>query len=148
MAVQTAKSPQTAAVQRSEDFGLLVSALSLLVNDQLRVFAVFLIGADQQKIHICGNAEAAVAAKLTFQLVAEVGCLIVKEFDSFSVGKAVCKVDILAYKRVELFHLGHPVNMQIVEFIHQRLLVFLKRLRAAEIFIPLPVIELWQRILQ
>ena len=32
------KSPRAAAVQQSEDFGLLVSALSLLVNDQLRVF--------------------------------------------------------------------------------------------------------------
>ena len=104
--------------------------------------------ADQQKIHICGNAEAAVAAKLTFQLVAEVGRLIVKEFDGFSVGKAVCKVDILAYKRAELFHLGHPVNMQIVEFIHQRLLILRKGFRAAKVFIPLPVIELGQRILQ
>ena len=108
--------------------------LSFLVNDQLRVFTVFLIGADQQKIHICGNAEAAVAAKLTFQLVAEVGRLIVKEFDGFSVGKAVCKVDILAYKRVELFHLGHPVNMQIVEFIHQRLLILRKGFRAAKVY--------------
>ena len=41
--------------------------------------------------------------KFTFQLVAEIGRLIVKEFDGFSVGKAVCKVDILAHKRVELF---------------------------------------------
>ena len=87
---------------------MLVSALSLLVNDQLRVFAVFLIGADQQKIHICGNAEASISAKFTFQLVAKIGCPVVKEFDGIPVGKAVCKVDVLAYKRVELFHLGHP----------------------------------------
>ena len=53
-----------------------------------------------------------------------------------------------ARERVELFHLGHPVNMQIVEFIHQRLLILRKGFRATEIFIPLPVIELWQRILQ
>ena len=75
---------------------MLVSALSLLVNDQLRVFAVFLIGADQQKIHICGNAEASISAKFTFQLVAKIGCPVVKEFDGFPVGKAVCKVDVVS----------------------------------------------------
>ena len=38
--------------------------------------------------------------------------------------------------------------MQIVEFIHQCLLILRKGFRAAKVFIPLPVIELWQRILQ
>ena len=66
---------------------MLVSALSLLVNDQLRVFAVFLIGADQQKIHICGNAEASISAKFTFQLVAKIGCPVVKEIHAFQLRK-------------------------------------------------------------
>ena len=86
MAVQAAKilEPLRCSDPRtSEDFGLLVSALSLLVNDHLRVFAVFLIGTDQQKIHVRGNAEASISPKFTFQLVAEIGCLIVKEFDGF-----------------------------------------------------------------
>ena len=37
--------------------------------------------------------------------------------------------------------------MQIVEFIHQCLLILRKGLHAAKVLIPLPVIELWQRVL-
>lgn len=39
--------------------------LSFFVNDKLRIFATFLIGANEQKIHACGNAEASSAAVQT-----------------------------------------------------------------------------------
>ena len=38
--------------------------------------------------------------------------------------------------------------MQIVEFIHQCLLILRKSLRAAKVFISFPIIEFGQRILQ
>ena len=62
--LHNAESPQAAALQRLGDFSS-AFALFLFVNDQLRISAVFLIGADQQKIHVCGKAETAAAAVFT-----------------------------------------------------------------------------------
>ena len=43
--------------------------LSLLVNDKLWIFSVFLISADQQELQIGRNAKASFAAELTRQLI-------------------------------------------------------------------------------
>ena len=96
--LHNAESPQAAAEQRLGGFSS-AFALSLFVNDQLRISAVFLIGADQQKIHVCGKAQTAAAAVFTLQLIAEVGRLIVKELYGFSVGKSVFQIDIPAHER-------------------------------------------------
>ena len=40
--------------------------LSLFINNKLGIFAVFLVGANEDKIHIGDDAEATVAAKFTF----------------------------------------------------------------------------------
>ena len=69
--------------------------LSLFINNKLGIFAVFLVGADQEEVHIGDDAEASVPAEFTFKLTAEVGCIIVKEFDLLSVGKRIFQI----YKR-------------------------------------------------
>ena len=43
--------------------------LSLFINDEFRIFAVFFVGADQNEIHIGSNAKAPVSAEFAFQLV-------------------------------------------------------------------------------
>ena len=67
--------------------------LSLFINNKLGVFAVFLVGADQEEVHIGGDTEASVPAEFTFKLIAEVGCVIVKEFDLLSVWECVFQID-------------------------------------------------------
>ena len=46
--------------------------LSLFIYNKFRIFALRLISADEEKIHICRNAEAAAAAEETGKLIAEV----------------------------------------------------------------------------
>jgi hypothetical protein len=46
---------------------------SLLIEDQFGIFSIGFIGAHQQEIHIGGDAETAVPAKRTFQLIAQIG---------------------------------------------------------------------------
>ena len=67
--------------------------LSLFINNKLGVFAVFLVGADQEKVHIGGDTEATFSAEFTFKLTAEVGCVVVEEFDLLSVGERIFQID-------------------------------------------------------
>jgi hypothetical protein len=67
--------------------------LSLFINNKLGIFAVFLVGADQEEVHIGGYTEASVPAEFTFKLTAEVGCVIVEEFDLLSVGERIFQID-------------------------------------------------------
>ena len=65
-------------ILRADDCFRQPSALSFLINHKLGIFAVFLIRADEKKIHITGNSEAPVSAKLTFKLICKVGGVIIK----------------------------------------------------------------------
>ena len=67
--------------------------LSLFINNKLGIFAVFLVGADQEEVHIGGDTEASVPAEFTFQLTAEVGCVVVEKFDLLSVGERIFQID-------------------------------------------------------
>jgi hypothetical protein len=67
--------------------------LSLFINNKLWIFAVFLVGADQEKVHIGGDTEASVPAEFTFKLTAEVGCVVVEKFDLLSVGERIFQID-------------------------------------------------------
>ena len=67
--------------------------LSLFINNKLGVFAVFLVRADQEKVHIGGDTEATFSAEFIFKLVAEVGCVVVEEFDLLSVGERIFQID-------------------------------------------------------
>ena len=87
------------------------SPLSLFIDDQLGILAVFLIGANENKIHIGCNAEAAAAAERAFQLIAQVRRAVVQEFDRLSIGKPIFQIDIPAHKRIELFKLRHAVDL-------------------------------------
>ena len=52
--------------------GRFVSASPLsifFINHKFWVFAVFFVGANEKEIHITGNSEATVSAKLTFKLI-------------------------------------------------------------------------------
>ena len=86
-------------------------ALSLFVNNQFGVFSVCFVGADQQKIHIGSNAEAVACAKFAFKLVAKIGCVVIKEFDHYTVWQTVFEVYISAYKGVEVFYPRHSFDM-------------------------------------
>ena len=67
--------------------------LSLFINNKLGFFAVCFVGADQEEVHIGGDTEATFSAEFIFKLVAEVGCVVVEEFDLLSVGERIFQID-------------------------------------------------------
>ena len=82
--------------------------LSLFINNKLRIFAVFLVGADQEKVHIGGDTEATFSAEFTFKLVAEVGCVIVEEFDFCPFGSVYSRLIKLPDSTLRLSTFGSP----------------------------------------
>jgi len=77
--------------------------LSFLIDYKLGVCAVLLVGADEDKIRVCGNAEAPVTG-FGFQLISQIGSVIVQEFCCASIGCAAlqatrccCQFDILEF---------------------------------------------------
>ena len=116
--------------------------LSLFINNKLWIFTVFFVGADQEEVHIGGDTEATVTAEFTFQLTAEVGCVIVKEFYLLSVWQRIFQIDKASRQHVKAFDLGQSLNMkQSVEFVDKLLLEFLKLFLAAEVDILLPEVH-------
>ena len=54
-----------------------VRILSFFVDHQFWIFTVFFVGADQDEVHVGGDAETAVAAEFTFQLGSQIGGAVV-----------------------------------------------------------------------
>ena len=50
---------------------------AFFVKDELRICALRLVRANQDEIHVCQNAEAAIPIQLGFQLVSEIRGLII-----------------------------------------------------------------------
>ena len=80
-------------------------SLSFFINHQFWIFTVFFVGTNQDEVHVGDDAEAAVSAEFAFQLVAEVGCVIVEEFDLLSVGECVFRINKRTGK-ILLFYQG------------------------------------------
>ena len=66
--------------------------LSLFINNKLGIFAVFLVGANEDEIHIGDDSEASVTAKFAFQLISQIGGVIIKEFDGLAVWQTVSRL--------------------------------------------------------
>ena len=66
--------------------------LSFFIDHRLGVCAVRFVGADEDEIRVCGNAEASVAA-FRFQLISQISGAIVQEFCGASIGKGVFLVE-------------------------------------------------------
>ena len=82
--------------------------LSLFINNKLGIFAVFLVGADQEEVHIGGDTEATVTAEFTFKLAAEVGRVIVKEFYLCPFGRVYSRLIKLPDSTLRLSTFGSP----------------------------------------
>ena len=54
--------------------------LPFLVEYQFGILAVRFISANQNKIHICQNAETAISTEYRLELISEIGGVVVKEF--------------------------------------------------------------------
>ena len=65
---------------------------AFLINNQLGIFSVFLIGANEDKIHIGDDSEASMTAEFAFELISQIGGVIVKEFDGLAVWEAVFEI--------------------------------------------------------
>ena len=116
--------------------------LSFLINNKLGIFAVFLVGADQEEVRTRGYTEATVAAGLTFKLTAEVGCVIVKEFYLLSVWEGVFQIDKTSRQYVKAFDLWQSLDVkQGVEFRDDLRFEFLKLFLAAQVNILLPKVH-------
>ena len=85
--------------------------LSLFINNKLGVFAVFLVSADKQKFHIGNYAEASISAEFAFKLVAEVGCVIVKEFNLLTVWKRIFQIYKATRQYIKAFDFGQSLDM-------------------------------------
>ena len=105
---------------------------SFFIQNQLGILPVFLIGGNQDKIHVGGNAETPVSAEFTFQLGAQIGCAILQKLYGFSIGKPVLQIDIASHKGIEGLDLGHPLDAQSVDLIHQLLFEGSKLLRSGQ----------------
>ena len=77
--------------------------LSLLIDHKLGVCAICFVGADEDKIRVCGDAEASVTG-FGFQLISQISGAIVQEFHGASIGCAAlqatrccCQFDILEF---------------------------------------------------
>ena len=90
---------------------------SLFVEQKLRIRTVRPVGADQDEIHVCEHAEAAVCAGL--QLIAQIGRAVVQEFRAHAAGKGIGQVDITSDKGVERLHPGHARDLQGVDFVDE-----------------------------
>ena len=119
--------------------------LSLFINDKLWIFSVFIIGADEQKIHIGNDAEAAVAAEFTFKLSTEISRAVVKEFDGSAVGERVFEIDEASDEGVQGFDLGHTLDIQRVQLVDQLLFEEIEIFLAAERSVALPIIQRRER---
>ena len=71
--------------------------LSFLINHKFGIFSVFFIRAYEKEIHV---SDYSVAFCFSLKLTAELGLLIVKEFDLFSVWKSVFHIDKFTGKHV------------------------------------------------
>ena len=87
------------------EISLYRQGLSFLINDKFRIFAVFFVCADKQKIHIGNDAKATIAAKFALQLTAEIGSVILEEFHRLSVRQAVFQIDKAARQNAQVFNL-------------------------------------------
>ena len=77
--------------------------LSLFIDHKLGVCAVLFVGADEDKIRVCDNAEASVTG-FGFQLISQISGAIIQEFCGASIGCAAlqatrccCQFDILEF---------------------------------------------------
>ena len=66
---------------------------ALFVKQQLRVFPLRLVGADQEEVHVGQDAEAAVPAQLRLQLAAQIGGAVVQELCRGPIGQTVREID-------------------------------------------------------
>ena len=90
------------SVFSQKSFLLKIMLLPLFVNYKLGIFTTFIISADQNKLHIRQHTKAALTAKFTFELIAKIGRVIVKEFHGIPVGETVRQIYKAAHKSVEL----------------------------------------------
>ncbi len=88
------------------------SFLSLFIYYKFGVFAVFFVCANEEKVHISGNAKASVTAKFTFKLTSKIGSIIIKEFHYLSVGQTIFQIDKATGQHIQIFHLGQAFNMK------------------------------------
>ena len=93
--------------------------LPLLVENKFRVRSVCSVGTDQNKVHIRKNPVTAPPVIRRFQLVPQIGRLIVQKFHAGPAGKRVRKIYIAPHKGVQLLHTGHPLDMEAVDFFYQ-----------------------------
>ena len=93
--------------------------LSFFINHKLGIFAVFLVGADKNEVHIGDDSEASVTTEFALQLIPKIGGVIIEEFDGIPVGEAVFQIHVAAHERVELFDLRHSFYAKGVDLFDQ-----------------------------
>ena len=64
---------------------------AFFIDHKLGVCAVLFIGADEDKIRVCDDAEASVTG-FGFQLISQIGSAIVQEFHGVSIGKGYSRL--------------------------------------------------------
>lgn len=74
--------------------------LSLFIKDKLWIGSFCLIRAYHYKIHVCKNPKASFSAKFRFQLVSQIGRLVIQKFYTRTVWKPVRKINIASNKGV------------------------------------------------
>ena len=122
--------------------GTEIMQLSLFKHNKLRVFAVFLIGTDEKEFHIGSDAKATVTAEFAFQLIAQIGRIVIEELHHLSVRQAVFEIDKAPGQHVQILNPWQALNVkQRVEFRNELLFEFLKFLPAADPDILLPEIH-------
>ena len=81
---------------------------AFFIDKKLGIFAVFLIGADEDEVHIGDDAKATTSAEFTFQLITKIGGVIIEEFDGVAIWQAVFQIDVGAHQRIQRRYLRHP----------------------------------------
>ena len=120
---------------------------AFFIDKKLGIFAVFFVGANENKIHIGDDAKASVTAEFAFKLISQIGGIIVKEFDGIPVGEAVFQIHVAAHERVEFFDLRHSFNTEGVDLVDQFALEFFKLSTFVKIFIFLPIVKFGEHFL-
>ena len=120
--------------------------LTLLVQHQFRGFALGTVGGDQDKIHPGQHAKAALTAELRFQLGAQIGRLVVQKIYRRTAGQRIGQVHIPPHQRVQLFHFGQALHVQVVDLLYQLALERLKLTVVAQLVVAFPVVQRGQQV--
>ena len=82
------------SVFSQKSFLLKIMLLTFFVYYKLGIFTVLFIGTDKNKLHIRQYSKAPITAELTFELIAEIGFVVVKELCADTAWQRISKIDI------------------------------------------------------